>query len=463
VPVTDVWITTTRRAACLVAAAGVLACAPHHAGYDADPGGTATQPTGVDTPPAATTSVAATVARADGEGSADVAAAGTNAAPSRRTAAEVLPQAAGFDALRFAIVDSVIEVALREGAAPGAALVVGRRGSLVRVRGYGRIDWHPASPEVTDSTLFDLASLTKPMGTATVAAQLVQEGRLGLDVPIHHYLSTWPAHGPHGQITARHLLAHSSGLPPGTDIWRGNGARNERIARLAALPVRHAPGARREYSDIGMILLGAILEEITGSRLDDLLRVRVFTPLAMHDTRFNPLVRRDDGGFTLQQIAPTEFDGTLRRTLVHGVVHDLNAWILDGVAGHAGLFSSARDMAVYGQTLLDGAGGRGTPIFGEGLFARWLQQHRAFDRPLGWDVPTGENSAAGRFFTSSSFGHTGFTGTSIWIDPERGVFVVLLTNRLNPTARNQRHVQLRRDLHDAVQLAIDDMIVSPRQ
>jgi CubicO group peptidase (beta-lactamase class C family) len=379
------------------------------------------------------------------------------------TTREAPPELAGFNAERFALVDSVMLHALGEGAAPGAALVVGRHGSLVRMRGYGRIDWAYDAPAVTDSTLYDLASLTKAMGTATVAAQLVHEGRLHLDTPIYRYLASWPSHGRHGEITLRHLLGHSSGLPAGRDLWQGARSRGERIASLASLTVRHLPGTQREYSDVGMILLGAVLEEVTGSRLDDLLHVRVFAPLAMRDTRFNPLVRHPElGGFALQQIAPTELDGTVRRTLVHGVVHDLNAWALDGIAGHAGLFSSARDMAVFGQMLLDAARGLPTRLHAPGEFHDWLAL-RAFDRPLGWDVPTGVNSSAGRYFTRASFGHTGFTGTSIWVDPERNVFVVLLTNRLNPTARNQRHVQLRRDLHDAVQLAIEDMPVTLRE
>jgi CubicO group peptidase (beta-lactamase class C family) len=274
-----------------------------------------------------------------------------------RVKTEVPPETVGLDPFRLALVDSVIERALADGASPGAALVVGRHGRLVRLRGYGRLDWAPFAPFVTDSTLFDLASLTKAMGSATVAAQLVREGRLDLDLPIHDYLRSWPGWGMYGLITARHLLAHTSGLPPGTDLWPGARSRDERIASLARLPVRHRPGTYRQYSDVGMILLGAVLEAVTGSRLDDLLQVRVFEPLAMRDTRFNPLLPRTDRGpFTLAQIAPTELDLRVRRTLVHGVVHDLNAWALDGVAGHAGLFSSARDMAAFGQALLDATG-----------------------------------------------------------------------------------------------------------
>jgi serine-type D-Ala-D-Ala carboxypeptidase len=378
------------------------------------------------------------------------------------TPREVAPELAGFHPARLAQVDSIVLHAINEGAAPGAAVVIGRYGQVVRMRGYGRTDWLPVAPEVTDSTLYDLASLTKSLGTSAVATQLIMEGQLLLDEPIHRYLAAWPGHGLYGRITARHLLSHTSGLPAGHNMWTATGSRAERLATLAALPVRHEPGTRREYSDVGMILLATVLESISGQRLDQMVQQRIVAPLAMRDTRFNPLdphpVR---GGFTLQQIAPTELDSYVRRAHVHGVVHDLNAWALDGVAGHAGMFSSARDLAVYAQVLLDAAQGRTNPLFPGELYNSWLS-FRPFDRPLGWDAPTGPNSSAGQYFTHASFGHTGFTGTSIWIDPERHLFVVLLTNRLNPTARNQRHLQLRRDLHDAVQLAIDDMVVTRR-
>jgi CubicO group peptidase (beta-lactamase class C family) len=387
-----------------------------------------------------------------------------SAAAGRDYAREVPPETAGFSAERFALVDAAIERAVADSASPGVALVVGRYGKIVRQRGYGRTSWHPFAPAVTDSTLYDLASLTKAMATSTLAMQLVREGRLDLDRPIHNYLRSWPGWGAYGRITSRHLLAHTSGLPAGSDMWPGVRTRQERIAALARLRVRTTPGARREYSDVGMILLGAVLEEITDSRLDDLLYMRVLQPLAMADTRFNPLLPGPEKGpFALAQIAPTELDTYVRKALVHGVVHDLNAWSMEGVAGHAGLFSSARDMALYGQMLLDAANGRETPVFPAGAFLAWMQRERAFGRPLGWDIPTGPNSAAGSYFGGSSFGHTGFTGTSIWVDPDHDLFVVLLTNRLNPSARNRKHIQLRRDVHDLVQLAIADARVVRRE
>jgi CubicO group peptidase (beta-lactamase class C family) len=377
---------------------------------------------------------------------------------------EVPPESVGLDPQRLALVDSVILHALSDSASPGAALVVGRYGRLVRLRGYGRTDWNPFAPAVTDSTLYDLASLTKAMSTATLAAQLVREGRLDLDVPIHNYISIWPGWGAYGRITARHLLTHTSGLPPGMDLWPGVRGRDERIASLARLKVRTAPGTRREYSDVGMILLGAVLEAITESRLDVLLHDRVCEPLAMRDTRFNPLVPdAAQSRFMLARIAPTELDTYVRKVLVHGVVHDLNAWSLDGVAGHAGVFSSARDMATFAMALRDASQGLDSPAFPAFSLHAGPSQAGTSLAPLGWDVPSGPDSAAGLYFTRSSFGHTGFTGTSLWIDPERDIFVVLLTNRLNPSARNRKHVQLRRDVHDLVQLAITDMVVVQRE
>jgi CubicO group peptidase (beta-lactamase class C family) len=368
---------------------------------------------------------------------------------------EVIPELAGFSSVRLARVDSAIETAIRDGAAPGMALAVARQGRIVRLRGYGRIDWGPFAAPVTDSTLYDIASLTKAVGTATAALLLIHDGRLSPDRPIWHYLEYWPSTGAHGRITARHLLMHTSGLPAGLNLWAGIGTRAERIGRIASARLTNEPGTRRVYSDVGMILMAAIVEQITGERLDWFLEQRVFTPLAMHDTRFNPL-RGEHSPFELARIAPTELDGAVRHRHVHGEVHDLNAAALGGVAGHAGMFSSARDLAGFAQMLLDATGGDPTPVAVGNGANTLLVRDGATARPLGWDVATGSNSAAGRYFSTSAFGHTGFTGTSIWIDPQRGLYVVLLTNRLNPTARNQKHLALRRDVHDLVHLALLD-------
>jgi CubicO group peptidase (beta-lactamase class C family) len=368
---------------------------------------------------------------------------------------EVSPELAGFSATRLARVDAAIAAAIRDGATPGAAIAIARNGRIVRLRGYGHIDWAHGAASVTDSTLYDVASLTKAVGTATAALLLIREGRLDPDRPISAYLRDWPANGLHGRITARHLLDHTSGLPAGLNLWTGVGTREDRVARIARARIATTPGTARVYSDVGMILMAAIAEQLSSQRLDWFLEQRVFTPLAMHDTRFNPTFA-DRSAFDLSRIAPTELDTTVRRRLVHGEVHDLNAAALGGVAGHAGMFSSVRDLATFAQVILDAAGGRHDMLTNDGTLATLLSRRGPQGRPLGWDVPTGTNSAAGAYFSRTSFGHTGFTGTSIWIDPERDLYVVLLTNRLNPSARNQKHLPLRREIHDLVQLALLD-------
>lgn len=362
------------------------------------------------------------------------------------TRAEKKADLAGFNAAALARVDSVIERAVRDGATPGAALAVGRAGRLVRLRGYGHLGWDPNSPAVTDSTLYDLASLTKAIGTTTVALQLIYEGKLGLEDPISKHLKFWPSKGRQGRIRVRHLLQHTSGLPAGVELWERRGTRDARLARLAKLRMTHEPGKTRVYSDVGMILLGAILEKVAGDRLDKLFAEHLVSPLELNETMFNPL-----GSFARDRIAPTEYDRD-RGSALQGRVHDPNAQALAGVAGHAGLFSSARDLATIAAALLDAARNRPNGLFETNAFALALNQ-RAFGRPLGWDVPTGASSA-GEYFSMESFGHTGFTGTSIWIDPDQDLFVVLLTNRVHPSATNQRHLALRRDVHDAIQTAI---------
>jgi CubicO group peptidase (beta-lactamase class C family) len=222
------------------------------------------------------------------------------------------------------------------------------------------------------------------------------------------------------------------------------------------------------YSDWDFVLAGMIIERITGMPLDEFLTNRVWQPLYMRDTGYNPLSSGTMPANTdctaafradhplLNRIAVTEMDTVYRHTHVHGIVHDENACALGGVAGHAGLFSSARDLAVFSQMLLGGGQYGGVRLIRPTTVARWTaRQTRTSSRALGWDTPT-PGSSAGRYFSTRSFGHTGFTGTSIWIDPERGLFVVLLTNRVDPTRRNMRHEALRRDIADAAQAAILD-------
>jgi beta-glucosidase-like glycosyl hydrolase/CubicO group peptidase (beta-lactamase class C family) len=377
--------------------------------------------------------------------------------------ARAAPEDAGMAASLSAVLDSIVQIALEDSVAPGAAVAVGRHGRLVHGRAYGRIDWPAEAPAVTDSTLWDMASLTKVIVTTTLAMMLAEEGQLALDSPVSRYLSEWGDSTARRAITIGHLLRHDSGLPAYGPLWQHARGRDAYLQRIVAAPLEYQPGTRTVYSDYGAILLGMAIERSTGQLLDQLGRQRIFAPLGMHDTRFNPRSRHAVAGgappVPLARIAPTEFDSVFRMRHVHGDVHDENAFALGGVAGHAGLFSSLRDLASFAQMMLGGGELAGARLVGEAIVDTFtVRQSDASSRALGWDTPS-DRSSAGDWFSARSFGHTGFTGTSLWIDPDRDVYVILLTNRVNPTRANQRHVTLRRDIADAVIQAIRDQPV----
>jgi CubicO group peptidase (beta-lactamase class C family) len=343
--------------------------------------------------------------------------------------------------------DSILTEAISGGASPGAAVAVGRFGRLVFSRGYGRTAASLDGLPVTDSTLYDLASLTKVMATTTAAMILEEEGRLQLDQPVAVYLPELRDPAKAG-ITIRMLLTHSGGFEAYAPLFQTVREREGYLRAIDERPLQYAPGTRALYSDWDMILLQLVIERITGRTLDAYLAERVLEPLGLRDTRFRP------GPALRARTAPTEMDR--QRGLIQGEVHDPNAWAMGGVAGHAGLFSSARDLAVFAQMLLNGGTYAGVKIISPATIARWTApQQPGSSRALGWDTPSGWSSS-GRYFSPRSFGHTGFTGTSLWIDPERGLFVVLLTNRVHFTSSNQLHVPLRRAVADAAQSAILD-------
>jgi CubicO group peptidase (beta-lactamase class C family) len=377
------------------------------------------------------------------------------------------PRSVGMAGDLGARLDSIVAAGIGQGAAPGVALAVGRYGRLVHLRAYGRIDTGTVAPTVTDSTLFDMASLTKVVATTTAAMILEDDGKLDLDAPVRTYLPEL-SDTAKAKITVRMILTHSGGFEAFAPLWREHRGRADYLNQINARPLAYPPGDTTIYSDWDFILAGLIIERITGTPLDQFVATRVWQPLHMGDTGFNPLSSGPlpaDSACTaafradhplLTRIAVTEMDTAYRHVHVHGIVHDENACALGGVAGHAGLFSSARDVAVFCQMLLDGGEYGGVRLIRPETIARWTaRQNRASSRAVGWDTPS-DRSSAGHYFSPRSFGHTGFTGTSIWIDPERGLFVVLLTNRVDPTRANLRHEALRRDIADAVQSAILD-------
>jgi CubicO group peptidase (beta-lactamase class C family) len=360
------------------------------------------------------------------------------------------PEAVGFDADLPTRLDSIVAEGIAQGAAPGAALAVGRWGRLVVLKGYGTLDFTPGSPAVEPTTLYDMASLTKVVATTTSAMILEDEGKLDLSRTVQSYLPEFDAPDK-AAITVRMLLTHRGGLEAFAPLWRDVHGRAEYLAAINARPLKSVPGTQMVYSDWDFILMQFIIERITGRPLDSFAAQHVFAPLGMHSTRFTP---DTTDAALMRRIAPTELDSI--RGQIHGTVHDPNAWALGGVSGHAGLFSTARDMAVFAQMLLDGGRYGGTRIVSQETLARWTSpQDAGSSRALGWDTPS-DVSSAGRYFSPRSFGHTGFTGTSIWVDPERGIFVVLLMNRVNPHGLATRHAQLRRDVADAVQSAVCD-------
>jgi len=344
---------------------------------------------------------------------------------------EVDPGEVGMDPNALRAIDSLILSAIADSASPGAALAIGRKGKLVRLRGYGRLDWDVDAPPATPSSLWDMASVTKVSATTTAAMILVESGRLDLDAPVVSYLPWWSSVDPLKEtVKVRHLLLHRAGLPPFRRFFLEMEGKDAFKRAIAGLPLDYTPGDSTVYSDIGLMTLAFIVEEITGSKLEDFLADRVWGPLGMQDTGFMP------DPALLPRIAPTELDTTFRFTHVHGVVHDENAFAIGGVAGHAGLFSSARDMAVLAQTLLNGGRvpscalepGGGVPcseprpgpvrIAAPTSVELFTRRHDSTaSRALGWDTPQ-KGSSSGDYLTERAFGHTGFTGTSIWVDPE---------------------------------------------
>jgi CubicO group peptidase (beta-lactamase class C family) len=391
-----------------------------------------------------------TVGRADS--------AGPPADPLRRPRAapdmaRARPQDAGMDGSLTARVDSLMAHALAAGAAPGAAVAIGRRGHLVHLAGYGRIDHAAEAAAVTDSTIWDLASLTKVIATTTAIMMLVDEGRIALDSAVSTYLPEWgEADSAKREVSVRHLLRHDGGLAAFGPLWRSGRGRRPFLEQIASAPLAYPPGSQTVYSDYGAILLGLIVERVSGTTLDRFFEERIAAPLGLAETGFNPL--QWDHGQVAARIAPTELDTMFRMRHVRGRVHDENAYALGGIAGHAGLFGSARDLATFARLLLNAGTVGGRRLIQEGTVREFTRrQSDASSRALGWDTPS-ERSSAGQYFSPLSFGHTGFTGTSLWMDPEHDLFVVLLTNRVNPTRDNQAHVQLRRDLADLAQSAL---------
>jgi CubicO group peptidase (beta-lactamase class C family) len=352
---------------------------------------------------------------------------------------------------RFVRAFAILEEGIRQHAFPGAALAVLYRGHLVAHKALGRHTYEATSPAVEPTTIYDLASVTKVVATTATAMILFQRGLLDLNMPVREVLPQFEHIGDprRANVTIRMLLAHSSGLPGYVRLFDQARGHDAMLETACSLPLSADPASRAEYSDIGFIILGEILENVAGESLDRFCRREVFAPLGMANTGFCPLVS------LRQSIPPTEDDQTFRRRIVQGEVEDENAYAMGGIAGHAGLFAPALDLTIFAECMLRG----GEPVFQPEtveLFTRRESSPAGKSHALGWDTPSAP-SQSGRYFSPGSFGHLGYAGTSLWVDPQRQLSVTLLTNRTWPDRQSQLIKKIRPFFHDAVVEALPNV------
>ncbi|MGB8580902.1 MAG: serine hydrolase [Candidatus Sulfotelmatobacter sp.] len=347
-------------------------------------------------------------------------------------------------AIRLRSVDAAIEQAIRDGNIPGAVLLVGHNGRVIYRKAYGNRALEPQREPMTLDTIFDLASLTKVIATTTAVMQLVEQGKVRLNDPVAKYLPEFAQNGK-DDVTLRQLLTHYSGLAPDLDLkmpWEGK----ETAYRMAfAETPQDPPGSRFSYSDINFIVLGALVERVSGESLDEYCQRHIFLPLKMMHTRFLPPVA------WRAKIAPTQYDENDH--MLRGVVHDPTARRMGGVAGHAGLFSTADDLAKFAQALLNGGGSILSPLSVEKMTQPEQPPSAPVLRGFGWDIDSPFSSNRGDLLPVGSYGHTGFTGTSIWIDPTTQTCIILLTNAVHPRGKGNA-IALRSEVATAVAAAL---------
>jgi uncharacterized protein YbbC (DUF1343 family)/CubicO group peptidase (beta-lactamase class C family) len=374
-------------------------------------------------------------------------------------------QAPALDPTRLALIEPLVDQAIAAGQIPGAVVVVGRGEQVLYRRAFGRRAVLPAPEPMTLDTVFDVASLTKVVATTTAVMALVEDGRIRLADRVSLYIPAFNRYGK-GRITVGHLLTHVSGLRPDLDLgmpFEGGAAEAIRLA-CEEVPVA-APGERFIYSDIGFFLLGHIVEIVTQQTLDAFLKARAFGPLGMHDTMFLPPES------LRERIAPTEACQPLAwpcstpgAPMLRGVVHDPTARRMGGAAGHAGLFSTGDDLATFAQMLLANGRWKGTRVLSPLTVAKMMRQATPATmqpvRGLGWDIDSTFSTNRGDLLPVGSFGHTGFTGTSLWIDPLTRTFVIVLANRVHPNGKGDA-TPLRARLASVVASAVPDVVVPP--
>lgn len=348
--------------------------------------------------------------------------------PAKRLA-QATPAEVGLDAAKLNSIDDVVRESIDKGQLPGAVVVVVRQGKIAFRRAYGLRNKQPTEERMTVNTVFDLASLTKPLATATSLMILLEQNKVKLSDRVTSY---WAGFGQNGKeaITVEHLLLHTSGLVGDNPLEDYRDGRKKALERICRLKPLDEPGHQFRYSDVNFIVLGELVERLSGDALDVFARKHIFEPLGLRETTFRP------NKALTERAAPTEKRGD---HWMRGEVHDPRAYLLGGVAGHAGLFSTADEVAVFAQMILNGGSFAGQRIL-KPETVRLMTTPRNVpkgQRTLGWDVRTNFSSNRGDGFSAHSFGHTGFTGTSIWIDPDNEIAVIFLSNRVHPDGKGQ--------------------------
>jgi len=351
----------------------------------------------------------------------------------------------------FAPAFLILQDAIAQRAFPAASIAVTHRGRQLALKALGHFTYELSSPKVTTGTLFDLGSVTKVVATTTMAMILYERGLVDLDTPVAAIVPEFTSDADKDprryDVTLRSLLAHSSGLPAYEKLFLMAHSRNQLLQAAFTTPLATDPGSCAAYSDVGFIILGVALERMADESLDRFCQREILAPLGMMQTTFDPPME------IRTQIPPTVDDQTFRHRIIQGEVFDENASVLGGVAPHAGLFSTAADIAKFAHALLNG----GRPILRSETLALFTRREAApagTSRALGWDTPSAP-SQSGKYFGPASFGHLGYTGTSVWIDPGRQLSIILLTNRTWPDCSNLAIKKVRPRVYDAVIEALE--------
>lgn len=345
----------------------------------------------------------------------------------------------------YSEIDKLITTAVKDSVFPGVALLFGKDDKVLYKKAFGNFTYDQDSKKTSLNSIFDLASVTKVVATTSAAMLLLDKHKLNLDDKVITYLPEFDNNGKN-KITIRNLLVHNSGLAPFKKYYDVVTSGEEVINDIMNDSLTYPVGEKFKYSDLGMITLQKVIEKITNQPIDLFLKENFFSLLEMNQTMYNP---SDE---IKNNCVPTELDDFWRMRLLQGEVHDERAHMLNGVAGHAGLFSTVEDLSIFVRMLLNNGKYKDHQVISSEIIEEWTtKQSEQSDRALGWDTKSMEGySSAGTKFSKFSFGHTGYTGTSIWIDKKTKLFVILLSNRVHPTRANKKISRLRPELHDAI-------------